>query len=104
MGRNRGRGTYGRDRGNSGRGSDRGADGGSERVPGRGSERGPRRTPQDSFQPTHYKQPRKLDSNEAVPMLRYGPNTNFSIFMEKLKTACLEKFGNLGRIIEDNKY
>ena len=37
-------------------------------------------------------------------MVTYGPNTNFAIFKEKIKTACLEKYGNLERLIEDNDY
>ena len=45
-----------------------------------------------------------LDSNEDVPMLTFGSNTNFAVFKEKLGIACLEKYGNLGRIIEDSKY
>ena len=105
---NRGRGAYGRGRGRGGRSSGRGADGssgrGSGRSSGRSSGRGSSRTPRISFEPTHYVQPKKLDSNKAVPMLRYGPSTNFLVFKEKLKTACLEKIGNLGRIIEDDKY
>ena len=47
---------------------------------------------------------KKLDSNEAVSILTYGSNTNFAIFKEKIKTSCLEKYGNLGRLIEDNAY
>lgn len=37
-------------------------------------------------------------------MLTFGSNTNFSVFKEKLGIACLEKYGNLERIIEDSTY
>ena len=47
---------------------------------------------------------KKLDSNEEVPMLRFGSNNNYTIFREKLSTACIEKFGNLGRLIETGEY
>ena len=47
---------------------------------------------------------KKLDSDEEVPMLTYGSSTNFATFREKLLIACIEKYGNLGKIIEDKKY
>ncbi len=39
-----------------------------------------------------------------VPMLRYGPLNNFDVFKKRLAIACLEKYKNLGRIINDEKY
>jgi hypothetical protein len=45
-----------------------------------------------------------LDSNSAVPMLRYGNNQNLDLFERKMIVACLEKYGNLGRLIQDGAY
>ena len=62
---------------------------------GRGRGRG--RGPHDH----HYRPPpppskkKNLDSNEDVPMLTFGSNTNFAVFKEKLGIAYLEKYGNL---------
>jgi hypothetical protein len=54
------------------------------------------------------REPRKkdkpLNSDEAVPMLRYGPNNNYVTFKDRIKTACMEKYGDLGRLIELDKY
>ena len=44
------------------------------------------------------------DSSEDVPLLQWGSRNNWLQFKEKMKTACLEKFGNLGRIIEEEEY
>jgi hypothetical protein len=33
-------------------------------------------------------------------MLKYGPYNNFIVFKERLKTACMEKYGDLARLIE----
>jgi hypothetical protein len=43
---------------------------------------------------------KSLNSDEAVPMLKYGPYNNFIVFKERLKTACMEKYGDLARLIE----
>ena len=40
----------------------------------------------------------KLDSDEEVPMLTYGSNTNFATFREKLAIVCIERYGNLGKL------
>jgi hypothetical protein len=45
-----------------------------------------------------------LNSDEAVPMLKYGPNNNYDYFKKKMITACMEKYKHLGRIVEDEKY
>jgi hypothetical protein len=45
-----------------------------------------------------------LNSNSAVPMLHYGPSMNYDVFKRKMIVACLEKFGNLGRMIQDEGY
>jgi hypothetical protein len=55
-----------------------------------------------------YRNPKKtskpVNSDEAVPVLRFGPNNNYVTFKDKLKTACLEKYGDLGRLIKDEEY
>jgi hypothetical protein len=43
-------------------------------------------------------------SDEAVPTLKYGPYNNFLTFKECLKTACMEKYGGLGRLIDLEEY
>ena len=47
---------------------------------------------------------KKLNSDENVPMLTFGAGTNFAVFQEALSVACLEKYGDLGRLIEDDEY
>ena len=47
---------------------------------------------------------KKLDSNKDVHMIKFGTNTNYVVFKEKLDIACFEKYGNLGRLIESNDY
>ena len=47
---------------------------------------------------------KSLNSDEAVPMLRYGPYNNFITFKERLKTACMERYGDLARLIELEDY
>ena len=47
---------------------------------------------------------KKLDSNENMPMLTFETSSNFAIFREKLLMVCLEKYGDLGRLIEDKEY
>ena len=47
---------------------------------------------------------KKLNLDENVPMLTFGMGTNFSGFQEALCVACLEKYGDLGRLIEDDEY
>ena len=41
---------------------------------------------------------------DGVPVLRYGPDNNFSKFKEKLSTAAIEKYGDLGRLVETGEY
>ena len=62
------------------------------------SERGQQR--RRSFVPRK----KKLSADENVPMLTFGQATNFAEFQEALSTACLEKYGDLGRLIEDDEY
>lgn len=77
----------------------------SEQKPTRGANQGYRgrgnkpRGPRDVPRAT-----RTLKSDEDVPMLRYGPNNNFVIFAERMSTACLEKYGALGKLIKLEKY
>ena len=40
----------------------------------------------------------------GVPILRYGPKNNFLKFKDKLRTACMKQYGDLGRLIELNDY
>jgi len=40
----------------------------------------------------------------VVPILKYGPGSNWVVFNEKLSKAALEKYGDLGRLIEDEQY
>ena len=47
---------------------------------------------------------KSLNSDEAVPMLKYGPYNNFMTFKDRIKTACIEKYGDLGRLIELEGY
>ena len=39
-----------------------------------------------------------------VPILKYGPGNNYVVFKKKLEAACVEKYGNLGRIIRYESY
>ena len=39
-----------------------------------------------------------------MPILKFGTNTNYTIFKEKLSTACVEKYGHLGKLIELDEY
>lgn len=50
------------------------------------------------------KEMRTLNSDQDVPMLKFGPSNNFVLFKERLATACLEKYGKLGRLIGLEKY
>ena len=43
-------------------------------------------------------------SDEDVLMLTYGPGNNFSTFKDQISTTCLEKFGDLGRLILLEEY
>jgi hypothetical protein len=48
-------------------------------------------------------QTKKKDPTE-IPILRYGPNDNFSKFKEALSYQALKQFGDLGRLIELGEY
>ena len=41
---------------------------------------------------------------QGVPILKYGPRNNFLKWKEKLRTACMEEYGDLGRMIDLNAY
>ena len=45
-----------------------------------------------------------MTPSDGVPMLRYGPDNNFHKFKEKISRAAIEKFGDLGRLIETSEY
>jgi hypothetical protein len=45
-----------------------------------------------------------LNSDTAVPMLRFGISNNFDLFKRKVSVACQEHYKNLGRLITDEKY
>lgn len=48
--------------------------------------------------------PKPLDSNKAVPMLKYRPSNNFVTFKNRLRTVCMEKYGDLGILIKTKAY
>ena len=41
---------------------------------------------------------------DGVPVLRYGPDNNFAKFKEKLSRAAIEKYGDLGRLVETGEH
>ena len=45
-----------------------------------------------------------LNSDAAVPMLRFGVSNNFDLFKRKVSIACQEKYKNLGHLIYDEEY
>ena len=49
-------------------------------------------------------QSQSLNSDAAVPMLRFGAGNNFDLFKRKISVACMEKYKNLGRLIVDEQY
>lgn len=64
--------------------------GGAGRGRGAGRGHGGRRSPQVN--------------PDEVPVLRYGPSNNWIIFRERVISNALDRFGDLGRIIETEKY
>ena len=44
------------------------------------------------------------DSDSAVPLLKFGAYNNWLKFKEKMATACTEKYGYLGRLIDTEEY
>jgi hypothetical protein len=49
-------------------------------------------------------QSQSLNSDTAVPMLRFGAGNHFNLFKRKISVACMEKYKNLGRLIIDEQY
>jgi hypothetical protein len=45
-----------------------------------------------------------LNSDTAVPPLKYGGGNNFDLFKKRVAIACLERYKNLGRLIVYEKY
>jgi len=45
-----------------------------------------------------------LNSDTAVPMLKYGAGNNFDLFKKRIAVKCMEKYCHLGRLIEDEAY
>jgi hypothetical protein len=45
-----------------------------------------------------------LSSDSTVPMLKCGPSNNYGIFKKKIAIACMEKYKNLGRLINDKSH
>ena len=43
-------------------------------------------------------------SDKDVPLLKFGQGNNWLVFKEKIYTACLEKYGDLARLIENEEY
>ena len=45
------------------------------------------------------------NSDNDVPLLKFGSGNNWLKFKEKISTACVERYGDLGRLMElDNYY
>ena len=40
------------------------------------------------------------DSDASVPLLQFGDENNWIKFRDKLSTACVEKYGDLGRLVD----
>jgi hypothetical protein len=49
-------------------------------------------------------QMQSLNSDNTVPMLRFGIANNFDLFKRKMSVACMEIYKNLGRLITDEVY
>jgi hypothetical protein len=45
-----------------------------------------------------------LNSDTAVPQLKYGGGNNFDLIKKCIAIACLERYKNLGRLIIDEEY
>ena len=69
-----------------------------------GGRRGKGANKNQGFKKDSKKPAKPVNSDEAVPILRFGPNNNYVTFKDKLKTACVEKYGDLGRLIKDEAY
>ena len=44
------------------------------------------------------------NSDSAVPILKFGSGNNWLKFREKLNTACIEKYGDLARLMQLEAY
>jgi hypothetical protein len=44
------------------------------------------------------------EEKKGIPMLRYGKENNFCKFREALSEVVMEKFGNLGKLIDLEEY
>ena len=44
------------------------------------------------------------NSNSAVPLLKFGNVNNWLRFKEKIITACIEKYGDLARLMQLEEY
>ena len=44
------------------------------------------------------------NSDTAVPLLKFGTGNNWLKFKEKIITACIEKYGNLARLMQLESY
>ena len=62
-----------------------------------------RRGAQNGRQARERSHPSPVDRN-AVPVLKHGADNNYPTFKKKIAMAALEKFGDLGRMIELNAY
>ena len=40
----------------------------------------------------------------GLPMLKYGPDTNIHIWRKKIQSAAMKEYGNLAKLIENDKY
>mmetsp|Transcript_10738 Transcript_10738/g.15502 ORF Transcript_10738/g.15502 Transcript_10738/m.15502 type:complete len:119 (-) Transcript_10738:1349-1705(-) len=45
----------------------------------------------------------KKKDPEAIPVLKYGPSNNYTIFKEALSNAALKEYGTLGKLIKQGE-
>ena len=50
------------------------------------------------------RQTRPKNEGTQVPVLHYGPENNFQRFKEKMAAEALKKYGDLGLLIETERY
>jgi len=48
--------------------------------------------------------PKKDKDPEEIPVLKYGPSTNFTRFKEAISKAALRDYGHLGKLIKTGQY
>ena len=66
----------------------------------------PQERKKKNFQKLHWRtpaEPKKKDP-EAIPILKYGPSNNFTLFKEALANAAMKEYGDLEKLIKQGKY